>query len=140
MSRRNNFENIGNSNRQIQNALWMIQIHQEAAMTSNRARLVALFALSAIAMTMSGWAQEKKDKSTDKKSKPSQPEVRAVDEWIEILKSSKDNRERQKAANALGSFGPKAKSAIPVLIDALKNPEPFVPDQASTALVRIGKD
>jgi HEAT repeat protein len=82
----------------------------------------------------------KNEKAAEKKSKTPQLEVKTVDEWIQILKTSKDNRERQKAANALGTFGAKAKSAIPVLIDALKKREPFVPDQAATALVRIGKD
>jgi len=82
----------------------------------------------------------KNEKAVEKKSKTPQLEVKTVDEWIQILKTSKDNRERQKAANALGSFGSKAKSAIPVLIEALKKREPFVPDKAATALAQIGKD
>ena len=45
---------------------------------------------------------------------------------------------RTKAAEALGNMGPKAKSAVPALIDALKDPN--VRTEAAIALGNIGPD
>lgn len=62
---------------------------------------------------------------------------RPVAEWLADLK--KDNAKiRQKAAEALGDLGAKAKGAVPALAGALKDPERGVRAAAARALERIG--
>ena len=45
---------------------------------------------------------------------------------------------RENAARALGCIGPDARAAIPALTKALQDPHPWVQEQASKALEKIG--
>jgi HEAT repeat protein len=65
---------------------------------------------------------------------------KTVDEWIDVLKKSKDSKESVEAVSALCSFGPKAKAAIPVLTEIVKDNKAFVAEEAAGALFGIGDD
>jgi HEAT repeat protein len=67
-----------------------------------------------------------------------EPTVRGktVAEWVQQLREG----EPLEAALALESFGPKAKAAIPDLVDALGRPGIFVRSSASAALAAIGPE
>src|SRR5262245_39052081 len=75
-------------------------------------------------------AQEKKEPSFEGKS---------LSEWVKLLKSPKAEV-RGEAARALGQIGPKAKSAVPALIDALKDKNEGVRNDAAVALGAIGPE
>src|SRR5262249_25817963 len=62
---------------------------------------------------------------------------KSIRHWIAQLKS-KEVRERQDAAEALGHLGPRAAEAVPALIEALKDWR--VARLASRSLVRIGPE
>jgi HEAT repeat protein len=61
-----------------------------------------------------------------------------IQQLIDQLK--KDGSSRHEAANALGKLGPKAKSAIPALIEALQEKDDQVLQAVAAALGAIGKD
>jgi len=65
---------------------------------------------------------------------------KTVDEWIDVLKNSKDPKESGQAISALRAFGPKAKSAIPILTEIVRDNKPLVAEQAAGALFGIGDD
>ncbi len=66
---------------------------------------------------------------------------RAIENLMELLKGEQDRGVHQAAVTAIGKFGPKAKKAIPVLIEILVNPK--VPAQiesgASSTRILAGK-
>ena len=55
--------------------------------------------------------------------------------WVAAVKSS-DSLERRLAAHALAEIGPAAREAVPVLIEALRDPESFVRVWAAAALAQ----
>lgn len=57
-----------------------------------------------------------------------------------ILQPREVGDRRKLAARALGCLGPQAVPAVPSLIEALGDPYPAVPPEASAALCRIGKE
>jgi len=61
---------------------------------------------------------------------------------LALLKAlkAKDEPTRAKAAGALGRLAPKAKEAIPALIEALKDKSEWVQEMASEALQEFGQD
>jgi HEAT repeat protein len=48
---------------------------------------------------------------------------RAIENLMEVLIAERDHRVRQSAVTAIGKFGPKAKKAIPTLIEIVANPK-----------------
>src|SRR5262249_31211045 len=52
--------------------------------------------------------------------------------------AGKDEKEREKAAEALGRLGPKAKAAVPALVKLLKAGTPAQREQAVRALGKMG--
>lgn len=67
-------------------------------------------------------------------------EVKTVGERIKQLQSGRTTKGRGSAAQALAQFGPKAKEAIPALVEALRKDNPGVGCYAAEALVKIGPD
>src|SRR4051794_2489376 len=65
------------------------------------------------------------------------PVVMALANSVEHLRSS-DAFTRSRAAEALGALGASAESAVPALVRALGDRDPFVARAASDALGRIG--
>src|SRR5205823_4902352 len=66
-------------------------------------------------------------------------EGKSLSEWVKLLKGG-DFGERQKAALALGKMGPKAKAAVPALIDALKDKKDRVRRFSAKALGDVGPE
>jgi HEAT repeat protein len=62
----------------------------------------------------------------------------SVPALIKTLKEDKDPNMRYWAAESLGKFGPEAQSAVPELIEALKDETKMVRMGAATALGEIG--
>jgi len=62
---------------------------------------------------------------------------RPLHEWVKLLKKG-DGAARQRAALAIGEMGPKAKAAVPDLVDALKDKSGRVRRFAAKALGQIG--
>src|SRR5262249_43559124 len=62
---------------------------------------------------------------------------RKLSEWVKELKSW-DSQARGKAAAAIGQLGPRAASAVPALIEALKDSDAQVRVEVSVALANIG--
>ena len=60
-----------------------------------------------------------------------------LSQWVEQLRSQKPE-ERISAIEALGKLGPKAKEAIPALVQAFQDREESVRDAAVASLVKIG--
>jgi HEAT repeat protein len=69
---------------------------------------------------------------------------RPLDDWQNLLarhvgkESDADKEQCRRAAQALGRFGPGAKQAVPLLVQALQSPSPEVREFAVDALGRIG--
>jgi HEAT repeat protein len=63
---------------------------------------------------------------------------RTIADWLEDLKDRRLIVARCSAARALAAMGPKAKEAVPALVQALSDPEPLVRDAAAAALGSIG--
>jgi hypothetical protein len=63
---------------------------------------------------------------------------KTVSQWIKVLKSGRTPTARGQAAQMLGSLGPKAKAAVPDLIEALKKDHGQVSYYATSALSQIG--
>src|SRR5207245_10698000 len=110
-------------------------------MTTNRASLVALFALSAIATTAAAsavrGADDKPDRSLQKKEGP-KVDGKTVGEWVEILQTSTEKKERLMALNALLKAGPKAEAAVPALVETLRDKDSDIVKRAVYALASVG--
>src|SRR6201997_5101375 len=63
----------------------------------------------------------------------------ATGDWVAALKSG-GSLERRLAAHALAEIGPAAPEAVPVLIEALQDPESFVRVWAAAALARVQRE
>jgi HEAT repeat protein len=63
---------------------------------------------------------------------------KTVSQWIEVLKSGATPTAQGQAAQMLGALGPKAKAAVPALIQALKKGNGQVVYYATSALGQIG--
>src|SRR5207248_6632930 len=62
-----------------------------------------------------------------------------LDEWsAENVSAQCGSRARIQAALLLAKLGPEAKAAVPALVRALKEKDPFIRDAAARALGRIG--
>jgi len=70
---------------------------------------------------------------------PYEPTV-VIREQKEVLDKDGDDTHRKLAAEVLGDMGPRARTAIPVLIKALKDREVLVRYRAAEALGKIGTD
>ncbi len=65
------------------------------------------------------------------------PASMAVPELMNVLKADDDDRVRTEAASTLGKIGGDARSAVPVLIDALRDPSVVIRREAVWALGEI---
>lgn len=69
---------------------------------------------------------------------PSRVEGKTVAEWIQVFRTDKHVDARQRAAAALGEFGPAAAAAVPVLAAPFHQGDATVGLHAASAIARIG--